>query len=64
MKLLVFPLRETQTDTNQLQVSTNESSGESNELEEKFEITDGEDTDIFDGKSINSIQLGSDTRIF
>ena len=33
-------------------------------FEEKYEITDGEDTDISDGKSINSLQVGSDTRIF
>ena len=44
--------------------STNESSDESSEPEKECEITDEEDTDIFNDKSTNSIQVGSDTRIF
>ena len=60
----MFPPRETQTGTNQLWGSTGGGSGGSGELEGECEITDGEDTDIFDGISINSIQVCSDTRIF
>ena len=60
----MFPPREPQTGTNQLQDSTSESLDESSEPEEECKITDGKDTDIFDGKSIDSVQVGSNTRIF